>query len=82
MAKKIKKHANPELFAGTPPLEALKLLLSTAAASGEEDICLMHNDVSRAYFHAKAMPDVYVNIIDEDWKPGDEGRCGKLDVGK
>ncbi len=32
----------------------------------------MHNDVSRAYFHAPAVRDVFVEIIDEDREAGDE----------
>ena len=38
----------------------------------------MVNDVSRAFFHAKACREVYVQLADEDKVPGDEGKCGKL----
>ena len=38
----------------------------------------MVNDVSRAFFHAKAKRDVYVQIAAEDQQLGDERRCGKL----
>lgn len=38
-----------DMIALTPPIKALKVLLSLAAASQHDDICLMHNDVSRAY---------------------------------
>ena len=38
----------------------------------------MINDVSRAFFHAKATREVYVKLPDEDTKPGDEKLCGKL----
>ena len=40
-----------DLFAGTPPLEALKLLVSaaaTAGASGSQNRCMLIADVSRA----------------------------------
>ena len=40
VAKEIKVNDRSDLFAGTPPLEALKLLLSMAASSGEEDVCI------------------------------------------
>ena len=32
-------------------------------------------DISRAYFQAEAIRDVYVQLPDEDWE---EGMCGKL----
>ena len=80
VAKEIKTSYRPELFAATPPLEALKLLLSFAASSQGENRCVMHNDVSRAYFHAPAVRDVFVEIIDEDREEGDEAKCGWLNV--
>ena len=54
VAKEIKKSERPDLFAGAPPLEALRLMLSMAASSNIRDTCLMHNDVYRGYFHASA----------------------------
>ena len=38
----------------------------------------MINDVSRAFFHAKATRDVYVRLPNEDTKLGEEELCGKL----
>ena len=49
------------IFSATPPLEALKILLSTAATMedyGEEDKVIMVNDVSRAFFEAPAVRQV------------------------
>ena len=43
----------PYLHAGTPPLEALKAIISIAASHSPE-VSPMHVDVSRAHFHAKA----------------------------
>ena len=40
----------------------------------------MFADVSRAHFYAKCRRDVFVQIADEDWQPGDEHRCGKLNL--
>ena len=60
----------PDLFAGTPPVEAIRLILSDAATFSERDTrrtkCLMVNDVTRAYFHAKCTRDVYVQLPSED----------------
>ena len=51
-----------------------------AASSGSAGICVMHNDVSRAYFHAPAVREVFVEIVSEDFDEGDEGMCGKLNL--
>ena len=70
-----------ELFAATPPLEALKLLLSNMITEGlglceEGELYMMDFlDIRKAYFHAKATRDVYVELPEEDYE---EGMCGKL----
>lgn len=38
----------------------------------------MVNDISRALFNAKAEREVYVQLAQEDMRPGDETTCGKL----
>ena len=53
VAREINTHKRGDLFAATPPLEALKLILAMAA-SGNKGEVLMINAVSRAFFHAKA----------------------------
>lgn len=55
-------------------------MLSFVATSEHEDICLIHNNVSRACFHAEAIWPVYVDIVEEEWCRGDERRCGKLNL--
>ena len=44
--------ATADLYAATPPLEALKLLISSAASDSTRETHLMLSDVKRAYFHA------------------------------
>ena len=39
---------------------------------------MMYADVSRAYFYAKAVRPVYVNLPDEDRPEKDEQMCGRL----
>ena len=77
VAKEFNTGARPDLFAATPPTECLKLLLHKLTTRGKE-YKLLYADVSRAYFHAKAMRPVYVRIPQEDFEPGEEGLCGKL----
>ena len=77
VAREINTHKRDDLFAGTPPLEALKSILSMAA-SGNRGEVVMVNDVSRAFFHAKACREVFVQLADEDKQPGEERMCGRL----
>ena len=52
------------LYAATPPLEALRIIVSDAATvAGEaEKREIMVNDVCRAYFYAKIERDVYIEL--------------------
>ena len=77
VAREINTHKREDLFAATPPLEALKTIISITA-SGNKGERLMVNDVSRAFFHAKATRPVYVQLLEEDRGKGEEGLCGKL----
>ena len=58
------------LYAATPPLEALRLILSNAAtwtnghSKGRRQV--MINDVRRAYFYAKVSRDIYIEVPTED----------------
>ena len=60
-----------DLFAATPPLGALKLLLSNMMTEGiglweGESYVMDFIDIRKAYFHAKAARDVYIELPDED----------------
>ena len=63
------------LFAGTPPLEALRYLIHEAATvrSGEAmgSKVIMINDVARAFFEALAVRNVCVEIPKEDRSEAD-----------
>ena len=74
-----------DLFAATPPLEALRMLISLVASKqgqkrGSDNFILMTNDVKRAYFYAPATRPIYIRIPEEDTEPGDEGKVGKLNL--
>jgi len=83
VAKEIKTDKRTDLFAATPPLEAKKILFSLATTEGygyldgqrQSGMKLDFIDISRAYFQAAAIRDVYVELPDEDAEPG---MCGKL----
>ena len=72
-----------DLFAATPPLEAKKLLISSAASQlGKPYVQqkrLNFIDIKKAYFNAFAKRDLYVQLPDEFLEPGEKGKvCGKL----
>ena len=52
-AREFKSDDRPDMHAGLPPLEAMKVIISIAA-NHKETFSIMHIDVSRSYFHAKA----------------------------
>lgn len=62
VAREIKKDDRPDLFAATPPLEALKALISFCA-SGNKGEKVRINDVSRACFSAPARRQVFVSTL-------------------
>ena len=77
------------LFAATPPLEALRLLISWAAsygvappgvAGGTKERCILIADVSRAFFEAPARRDVCVELPEEAMERGEttQETVGKL----
>lgn len=77
VAREINNNKRDDLFAVTPPLEALTHILSTTTSCNKGGI-IMINDVSRAFFHAKVRRPVFVQLLEEDVGLGDEGMCGKL----
>ena len=73
---------DPSLYAYTPPIEAMRMILSRAATvkgDGTRRI-IMTNDVSRAYFHATVQREVYVEIPVEDKHPSDGDVVGRLNL--
>merc|ERR1712023_557759 len=82
VAKDFNDGTRMDLFAATPPLEALKGLISIWMTKGigwgngvHRDYKMDFIDVRRAFFHAAAVRDVYVELPPEDHTPG---MCGKL----
>ena len=83
VAKQFRTGSDPDLFAATRPLEAMKLIISIAAtrnSEGKVDKKIMANDISRAYFYARSESPTFVEICSEDFEAGDEDRCGELQV--
>ena len=83
VAKEFKTDQRPDLFAPTPPLEGVKLIVSNCAsrrgAQGRaKQTVLAVLDVRRAYFYAPARRRVFVKLPPEDYQAGDEHRCGLL----
>ncbi len=68
VGKEFRRTPQPELFAATPPIESMKILLHMAATThhGEITNSIMVNDIRRAYFHAPALREVYIELPHED----------------
>ena len=85
VAREINRMKRDDLFAATPPLESLRMIVSKCAANQhyteESDrYIIMYNDVKRAYFHAPAKRPVYIKIPAEDFEAGDEDMVGVLNL--
>ena len=85
VGREIKTDKRMDLFAATPPLESLRMILSICAQHQSsydtaDNFILMSNDVKRAYFHAPATRPVFIKIPEEDLEPGDECRVGQLNL--
>ena len=70
------------LFAGTPPLEALRYIIHKAATHSGYEKVVMVNDIARAFFEARIKREVCVEIPDEDKTEADRQRdvVGVLNV--
>ena len=73
------------LFAATPPLESLRMILSICASNQyaynpEDNYIIMSNDIKRAYFYAPVSRPMFIVIPDEDWENGDENMVGQLNL--
>ena len=79
VAKEINTGANDDLFAATPPIDALKILLRIAAYR-RHNTNIFFADAKRAYFNAKATRDIYIQLPPEDPKFGCQNVCGKLEL--
>ena len=77
VAREINTHKREDPFAATPPLEALKIILSMTTP-GNKGESIMINDISRAFFHAPAKRMVYVQLPNEDQQHVEECLCGRL----
>ena len=80
VGREIKTNVRPDLFAATPPLETIKLLIERCAQGQNRTRPLRIGivDVRRAYFYAEASREVYISIPEEDRLPGDENKVGRL----
>ena len=77
VAREINTSNRNNLFAATPPLEALKITFSITT-SGNNGEMSMVNDISLAFLHAPAKRRVYVQFLEEDREEGEQQLCGRL----
>ena len=68
-------------FAATPPLEALRLLVSQVMTGDPgSEIVLRFLDISRAHPHCPIHRKVYIRLPQEDPSSGDRAMCGRLNM--
>ena len=61
VATQYRQARGDDLYATTPPIEALRMVVSSAT-TGNREKAIMHIDVSRAYVYADCEKDVYVEL--------------------
>ena len=64
VAKQFRGSDREEWFAATPPIEALRALISDTVR-GPKSRALMVCDVSRAFFYAPVQHEIYVELCEE-----------------
>ena len=71
VGKEFATGVDASLYAGTPPLEALKIIIGEAASKKDAKRHIMLSDLKRAHFYAAAYRELYVEIPgdDPDWTP-------------
>ena len=67
VAKDYNTGKRDDLFAATPPVECLRMVLS-AATVGPEPKAVMVNDLSRAYMYSDCKQEAYVQLPKADVK--------------
>ena len=85
VGRELKRDRRDDLFAATPPLESLRMIMSICASNQreyqrEKNFIVMTNDIKRAYFYAPATRPIFIKIPDEDWEDGDSERVGQLNL--
>ena len=78
----LKLDSRLDLFAASPPLEAIRIICSLCANNqyGPQPYQIMTLDVKRAYFYARSRRPVYIEIPIEDFEPGGEHMVGRLNL--
>ena len=82
VGREIKTSQRLDLFAATPLLESLRMVISICASNqhGQEPCRILSSDMKRAYFFAKAKRPIFIELPIEDREPGDEDKIGRLNL--
>ena len=80
VGRELKTDNRLDLFAATPPLEMVKMLVSICARnqSRADPMRMATIDIKRAYFYAPVEREVFIQIPEEDKSPGDEDKVAQL----
>ena len=70
VAQEITFSRSDDFFAATPPLEALRLMISHAASNRSKGYKILVMDARKAHLHAYAEREIFVELPPELRKPG------------
>ena len=82
ICRELKINGRPDLFAATPLLEGLRLIVGIGAPNqeGDQRFKVPTSDVERAYFYAKSKRPLYIELLEEDKEPQDEDKFARLNL--
>ena len=78
VAQEFRIGVDNSLYAATPPLEAVREVISDAASNKGRIIVTI--DVRRAYFYAPVAREMHVDLPLEDAMQHNERKCGRLKI--
>ena len=80
MPQEFRRKWEDAIFAGTPPLEALRILIALAAKGIDDPdpTCMLLLDIKKAHFYAPCKQRKFVRLPPEDPKSLDPEICGEL----
>ena len=78
VAQKFRRGADAAFYVATPPLEAIREIVSDVVGHGGDKVLLVV-DVRRAYLYAPAAKEMYVELPPEDSHDG-RRMCGRLNI--
>ena len=78
VAQEFRKKKEEALFAATPPFESLRTLIGIVASSGWQPEADIEEEDDHVHFYAPSSRRVFVQLLPEDPRYGEFGRCREI----